>query len=63
MTLESVSPLAVSMMMGVCASARMALHTDQPSITGIITSSSTRSGLMARNLARPCPPSAATVTA
>ena len=49
--------------MGVWASARMALHTDQPSITGIITSNSTRSGLMARNLARPCPPSAATVTA
>ena len=56
-TLSLVSPLAVSMIMGVWLSARMALHTDQPSITGIITSSSTRSGFNVRNLARPSPPS------
>ena len=43
----------LDMMMGVSLSARMALQTPQPSMTGIITSSSTRSGLIARNLASP----------
>ena len=53
-------PLAVSMMTGTLLLSRIFFSTDQPSITGSMMSSSTRSGWKARNCTPPLPPSLAT---
>ena len=56
---SSSSPLAVSMITGTWDLARMRRQTSQPSIRGIITSSSTRSGGSAANFSSASTPSAA----
>ena len=54
--------MAVSIITGVLPSLRMRRQTSRPSILGIITSSSTISGLTWLNLSRPSSPSFAVVT-
>ena len=60
--MSTASVRAVSMMTGVLDVARIARHSEKPSMNGIITSRSTTSGCSAWNAARPASPSGALVT-